>query len=214
MKYLKLFSIIWILFLFENLALSQVRPGIKFGVSTPQISPQDIIVTDEQGIEQYRISVDSKRYGVHAGIFIQMQLGAFFLQPELTYNSSSIEYDLDSLQKGGATNHFRETYSQLDFPFLLGLKAGSFRIGGGPVGHIFIDNSGGFVDYQPDFRAVPESLTWGWQAGLGLDFWKLHIDLRYEGNDAELGDYITFFGKEYDFNTRNNRILASLGFSF
>jgi hypothetical protein len=85
------------------------------------------------------------------------------------------------------------------------------------VGHIFLDASGGFDDYnndQDEYEALFDDLTWGWQGGLGLDFWKLHIDLRYEGNFRQLGEEITFFGRTFDFDTADNRMIASLGFSF
>ncbi len=194
--------------------MAQVRPGIKFGVSTPDVSPQDIFVNGDNGESISRVFVQNARYGVHAGVFIQMQMGGFFIQPELVYNSSSVDYGIDSLFiPGGGTDVFRDTYKNIDFPLILGLKSGSLRLGGGPVGHIFLDSDSGFEDY-PSFEAFFDDLTWGWQAGLGLDFWKLHIDVRYEGNFSNLGDHITFFGKEFDFATNNNRLMASLGFSF
>lgn len=194
---------------------AQIRPGIKFGVSTPHVNPEPFIVTDQQNVDVYRVSVKNARYGVHAGLFIQMQAGSFFIQPELLYNSTGVVYQIDSLNAPGSLVHeFRDTYRSLDFPLLVGLKAGAVRLGGGPVGHISFRDEGGFNNYQNEYNAIVEDLRWGWQAGIGLDFWKLHVDIRYEGNFAKLGDHITFFGNEYDFDTNNNRIIASLGFSF
>ncbi len=211
--YLKLFSLLFLLCLFSRLAEAQVHPGIKFGLSTPDISPKDFIIADD-GIDYYHLFVEKARYGVHAGAFIQIQIGGFFFQPEILYNSSSVDYRLDSLiGSGHGTDIIRDTYRNIDFPVILGLKTGPVRLGGGPVGHIYIGNNGGFGDYE-NFEPFFDNLTWGWQAGVGLDFWKLHIDARYEGNFSNLGDYITFFGKKFDFDTKNNRLIASLGFSF
>jgi hypothetical protein len=194
--------------------VAQVRPGIKFGISTPDVSPEDFLVTNEAGESYYNVFVENARYGVHAGAFIQMQLGGFFIQPEILYNSTSVDYRIDTLFSPGArSNYFRDTYRNIDFPVIIGLKTGSVRLGGGPVGHIFLDSDSGFGAYD-DFDAFFEDLTWGWQAGLGLDFWKLHLDFRYEGNFSKLGEQITFFGKKFDFATDNNRVMASLGFSF
>jgi hypothetical protein len=137
-------------------------------------------------------------------------MGGFFIQPEVLYNSTRVSYRIDSFF---TPRVFTDSYKNIDFPLIIGLKSGAVRLGGGPVGHLFFDNETGFDDYE-GFAAVVEDLTWGWQAGLGLDFWKLHIDLRYEGNFSKLGDNITFFGEEFDFATDNNRIIASLGFSF
>ncbi len=203
-------------FTFAVLTQAQIRPGIKFGVSTPDVDPKDIVISDENGVEYYQVFVENARYGVHAGAFIQMQIGNFFIQPEILYNSTSVDYKIDSLLVPGSGNHFRpfrDTYRNIDFPVLLGLKLGPLRIGGGPVGHIFLQSPGGFDNYD-GFEPLFNDLSWGWQAGVGLDFWKLHIDARYEGNLSKLGDHITFFGKKFNFATNNNRFIASLGFSF
>ena len=138
------------------------------------------------------------------------------MQPEILYNSSSVDYGLEELYSPeGDTSIFRDTYKNIDFPLMMGLKAGAFRFGGGPVAHLFLGSESGFSDYEDSgFEETFDEFTWGWQAGVGLDFWKLHIDLRYEGNFSELGDQITFFGKEFDFETQNNRLIASFGLSF
>ncbi len=194
---------------------AQIRPGIKFGLSTPDVQPEDFVVTDDQGVDLYRVFVDKARYGLHGGVFIQMQLGGFFIQPEVLYNSTNFKYGIDSLINGNGTNFFTDTYRNIDFPVMLGLKTGAVRLGGGPVGHLFLDSDSGFKDYEDSgFEGFVDDLTWGWQAGVGLDFWKLHIDVRYEGNFSKLGEQITFFGDEYDFATNNNRLIGSFGFSF
>ena len=209
---MRLISIVISLCFIGFLGNAQIRPGIKFGVSTSDISPKDFVVTDNQGIQFYHIFVENARYGVHAGAFIQMQIGGFFIQPEILYNSSSVDYKLNHIQDA-SSEILRDSYKNLDFPLLIGLKSGVVRVGAGPVGHIFIGDNGGFNDYD-GFKPFFEALTWGWQAGLGLDLWKLHIDARYEGNFSNLGDYITFFGQKFDFDTKNNRLVASIGFSF
>lgn len=209
-SYLRLLFIPLLLVILQSMSNAQVRPGIKFGISTPDVHPKDFFVSNEHGVQYYHIFVEKARYGIHGGAFLQIQLGGFFLQPEVLYNSTKFDYRIDSL---GTSRLFTDTYRNVDFPLMLGLKSGPLRIGGGPVGHLFIDSDSGFSKYE-GFDAFIEDLTWGWQAGLGLDVWKLHVDVRYEGNFSKLGDQITFFGKDFDFATNNNRLIASLGFSF
>ena len=194
--------------------VSQIRPGIKFGISTPDVSPSDILVKNQNGEDYYRIFVERARYGLHGGVFIQMQLGGFFFQPEFLYNSTRVDYKLDSLFNPDIVEtSFTDTYQSLDFPLILGLKTGVVRLGGGPVGHLNFRNESGFAAFN-GFSEAFDEIKWGWQAGLGLDLWKLHVDVRYEGSFYKLGDQITFFGKQFDFATSNNRLIASLGFSF
>jgi hypothetical protein len=201
---------VWCTYLQAN---AQATAGIKFGASTPDVSPSEITIIDK-GVNYYHITVAKEGYGFHAGIFLEAQMGHFFVQPELLFNSSNVEYNLDSLATAG-TQHAQidETYRHLDIPLTMGFKAGVLRIGVGPVGHIYVSSENGFEGYEgyaPDF----DKFSWGWQGGIGLDFWKLHFDVRYESNNAQLGDHLTFFGKDFDFATDNNRFLASVGLSF
>ena len=193
---------------------SQTVAGIKFGLSTPDVSPESFLVVN-QGVTYYNISVEKADFGIHAGIFLEAHMGHFFIQPELLFNASTVEYRLDSLLvPDNASVAVENTYRYLDMPLMLGFKAGVLRVGAGPVGHLFISAEDGFANYPgytPDF----EKFTWGWQAGIGFDFWKLHLDFRYESNnDSQLGDHITFFGQSYDFATDNNRFIGSVGLSF
>jgi hypothetical protein len=210
---LKVILALLVLWIAGSRANGQSIAGIKIGLSAPYVSPTNIIVTD-QGVSYYEIAVAHTRFGIHAGLFLQLQMGHFFVQPELLYNSSSVEYKLDTLGSPDAGSaNITDSYRELDLPLLLGFKAGAFRIGAGPVGHMFINsdnNFDGYNGYQSDF----DKFGWGWQAGIGLDFWKLHFDFRYEDNYSKYGDYLTFFGKSYDFATDDNRFIGSVGLSF
>jgi hypothetical protein len=192
---------------------SQTVAGIKFGLSTPDVSPESFVVMNE-GVTYYKVTVDQANFGIHAGIFMEMQMGHFFIQPEMVFNASTVQYRLDSLYTPGQTSAtVDETYRYVDMPLMLGFKAGVFRIGAGPVGHLFISADDGFEGY-PGYTPNFEKFSWGWQGGIGFDFWKLHLDFRYEKNNTSLGDHITFFGQSYDFATDNNRIIGSAGLSF
>lgn len=192
---------------------AQTVAGVKFGLSAPYISPEDIAVNYD-GVNYYDIKVDRAAYGVHAGLFLEATMGHFFIQPELLFNSSTVNYLVDTLYTfSEASARVTETYRQLDMPLMMGFKAGVLRIGVGPVGHLHVSSESdfdGYEGYQPDF----EKFTYGWQAGIGFDFWKLHFDVRYESNQAQFGDHLTFFGKDYDFATDNSRFIGSVGLSF
>ncbi|MEO6131106.1 MAG: hypothetical protein ABIQ02_04615, partial [Saprospiraceae bacterium] len=108
----------------------------------------------------------------------------------------------------------RDSYKNLDFPVFMGLKVGVVRLGAGPVGHLLINGHGPFGGYSGAEPPQVKNFTWGYQAGFGLDLWKLHLGARYEGNFSKFGDSITFFGQKFNFDTPNNRLIASIGFSF
>jgi hypothetical protein len=201
------------LLLGSSLAFSQVRLGIKGGLSTSDVPSSALIIMDSDDAEKFRLLVDEAKYGLHLGMFIQAQVGHFFLQPEVLFNSVSVDYSVEDLQDFTPRQIKDENYRNLDLPLILGLKFGPLRIGGGPVAHLFLDSTSDLVDiegYDDDF----ERLTYGWQAGLGLDVWKLHLDARYEGNFSHYADHIVFFGRHYRFSDHPTRLIVSAGISF
>ena len=192
---------------------AQTSAGVKFGASTPDVDPQSITVIDK-GVNYYHIEVARAKYGFHAGIFLEAQMGHFFVQPEILFNTSSVEYNVDSLFTPGNHNaKVIDTYRQLDLPLTMGFKAGVLRIGVGPVGHMYVSSQDGFQGYE-GYTTDHDKFSWGWLGGIGFDFYKLHFDIRYESNTAQLGDHLTFFGKDFDFATDNNRFIVSVGLSF
>ncbi|MBL0099591.1 MAG: hypothetical protein IPP49_05645 [Saprospiraceae bacterium] len=101
----------------------------------------------------------------------------------------------------------------MDIPVLAGIKLGVLRFQGGIVGHLFINSVSDVVDikgYEQKFKTA----TYGWQAGTGLDIWKLRLDLTFEGNLDKFGDHITVGGHPYAFSDAPTRLLLTMGYKF
>lgn len=186
------------------------RWGIKAGLSTPDIKPADVV----GGIktDSVQVKIGDANYGFHFGTFVRFGLANFFIQPEVNLNSSKVTYNvkaigttIDSIQK--------ESFLNLDIPVLLGVKLANFRINGGPVGHVHLSSSSDLIKIKT-YQSKFEQLKWGYQLGVGADFGKLGIDLRYEGNFDKYGDHINIGGKAFSFDKKPSRLLASFALSF
>ncbi len=208
----------FVLVLFASAMHAQIRAGIKGGISTIDVTTSPLIIENESGSPVYEMGIEKTKLGVHLGFFVQAELGPVFFQPELLFNSQSIDYSFTDVNDPNATVQVRdENYQTLDVPLILGLKFGPVRFGGGMVGHLFLNNRSDFNDdelFGNNYQSNFETLTWGWQAGIGFDFWKLHIDARYEGNLDNFGNHMEFYGKGYEFDNPPSRIIVSLGISF
>ncbi len=171
-----------------------------------------LLIMDESAVPRYRLGVDNVKYGVHLGMFVLAQMNHFFIQPELLFNTVTVDYSIEDFQTTNGPQIRDELYRNLDIPLLLGPKFGPVRIEVGPVGHLFLDSTSDLLDYtdKPKFNLF----SWGWQAGIGLDIWKLHLDARYEGNTSYFGDHFVFFGHRYHFSEKPARVLISAGISF
>lgn len=194
-------------------AFTQVRVGIKAGLATTDIAPESLVILDRNDAEKFQLEVEDAKYGFHMGFFLQAQIGTFFIQPEVLFNSNTVDYRLEDLQGLDPAQVRDENYQYLDMPVLLGAKFGPLRLGGGPVAHLFLDSTSDLMDFEGYEQSFDE-LTLGWQAGVGLDIWKLHIDARYEGNFTDFGEHIVFYGRRYSFNDTPSRMIASIGLSF
>jgi hypothetical protein len=64
---------------------------------------------------------------------------------------------------------------------MLGLKAGAFKMGIGPVVTFLISDDSD-LERITDYDLQWNNATVGFQAGIGLDIKKLAIDLKYEGS--------------------------------
>lgn len=198
--------------LFSHAAMAQVKFGVRAGLSSTDLASKSFRVDNQD--QPLSVMIKNANYGYHLGLFLQAGTEKFFIQPEVLFNSSSVDY---TLSEGGAGNMvssvFRETYNDIDIPIMLGYRFGILRLGGGPVGHVHINSSSELKDiagYEEKFK----TFTFGYQAGAGLDIWRLVIDLKYEGNFSNFGEHFTFSGQSYNFDQSPARIVASVGLSF
>jgi len=194
-------------------AEAQLKIGLRLGVSTTDVNPNDLDILNN-GTTQIRLALDDAKYGIHGGLVIQGKIGNFLIQPEILFNSNRVDYEVSDAQNPDVSPLIKEEkYQYLDIPVLLGFKLGPLRLQAGPVGHIYINSSSELTDidgYEERFK----DFTFGWQGGIGLDLWKIMLDVRYEGNFSKFGDHITFFGDRYEFDKSPARFLFSAGFVF
>ena len=109
--------------------------GIKGGISTPDVNPNDINPLKITNIrDSLSLKLTDANYGWHLGAFARVGLGNFFIQPEVLFNSSSANYNVKSLRLGLIIDSLRsESYRNIDVPLMVGFKFGTLRLNAGPV---------------------------------------------------------------------------------
>lgn len=193
---------------------AQVKVGIRGGISTTDIQPEQLLITNKQNVETFKLAVQEANYGIHLGLFAQARLGGFFIQPEVLFNSNSVDFQVTDLTDFNTLETIRrESYQYLDFPIMAGVKLGPLRLQGGPVGHLFVNSTSDLLDLQ-GYDQNFEKMSWGYQAGVGLDLWKIILDVKYEGGFKKFGDHIVFDDTNYNFDATNGRVVFSMGVTF
>ena len=191
---------------------AQIEFGLKAGISSYDLAKDGIVVKSlTQNLDW---NIKNAGYGHHFGFYTRLSLLGVFIEPAFLFNSNTVDYDITTYGESGVVNTIRkEKYNHWDVPVIAGFKLGILRIQGGVVGHLFINSASDIIDidgYEQRFK----NATYGWQAGTGLDIWKLRLDLMYEGNLDKFGDHITIGGNNYAFGQTPSRLLLTMGYKF
>lgn len=201
-----LFSVLFINF---SMAQNQNNFGLKLGLSTTNLDPEAV---QNDGLT---VAIKEANYGFHLGAFARLRLGEkFHIQPEVLFNSETVDYTLNDVTNNVVNKIVSETYQNLDFPLLAGLQFGVLRLNAGPVGHVHVASKTEINDQVPNYTQRFEDFTLGYQAGAGLDIWRLTLDLRYEGNLTRFGDHMYVGGQKIKFSQKPTRWLLSVGLAF
>lgn len=152
-------------------AKAQFNLGIKGGLNYSTIKAQDNKF-DESGILGYQIGLWS-RIG-----------NTIYIQPELYLASKGADLKFQTAGTS-VTQTAKAKFTTLDVPLLLGARLGmdklNFRIMAGPAFQFNLDNNESAFSQaaDPNFYRYEDFVT-NLQAGAGVDFGNLSLDLRYE----------------------------------
>jgi hypothetical protein len=193
----------------------KISYGLRAGIASTQIKGEALVIKNKQDIQQFQLSVSEAQYGYHGGAFLRVGVGRFFVQPEVLFNSNSVDYNLKDLTKLSMLQTVgKESYQNVDIPILLGVKIGGVRLQAGPVGHVFISSKSDIPTTANQYEQKFKQMTYGYQAGVGLDVGKLLFDVKYEGGLQKFGDHFNFYGRDFAFSTNASRVVFSLGYAF
>jgi hypothetical protein len=195
-------------------AFSQIKFGLKGGVSTTSLS-MPTVKSVTSGSSTYNVNaITDAKYGFHGGAFLRLTLLGIYLQPELLFSTRTNEYTITNVQSA-AQYISKQTFNKIDIPVLLGFKLGPVRLNAGPAASFLINSPKDLID-SPDFKSLYNSMTIGYQAGIGIDILKkLTFDLRYEGSLKKYQNQIeNLTGTKVNLDDRPNAFLLSFGIIF
>jgi hypothetical protein len=216
----KLFAILLVV-LISIPAFTQIKFGIKAGVSTSTLSMPSIkTITSPASSGPNTFTVDavtSAKYGFQGGVFMRLTLLGIYLQPELLLTTRTNEYTVQNITSGqtSASSIVKQNFNKLDIPVMLGFKLGPIRLNAGPAGSLLINSPKDLIS-SPGFKNNYSRMTIGYQAGVGFDLFKLlTFDLRYEGSLKKYQNQIeNLTGTKVNLDDRPNAFLFSVGLMF
>ncbi len=200
-------------FLVQTTHAEMFQWGIKAGLGINSLKIADLTGIQE-GSDVYDLVTGKNVIGYHVGVQTRINFAMIFIQPELYFNDGG--GTLEKIVNGGIDEVFNVNFQRIDLPVLVGVKLGPARINVGPVGSYVVKESitDDAASLDPDYSIFTKSMTWGFQAGLGVDLSKISIDVRYEGSLSKLGDAVTVGGQDFALDARPSQWIFSLGFWF
>jgi hypothetical protein len=210
----KLFTIVFVV-LVSIPAFSQIKFGLKGGVSTTSLS-MPTIKTITSGTTSFTVNaLSAAKYGFHGGVFVRLTFFGVYIQPELLFSTRTNEYTVTNVQSTASTIA-KQNFNKLDIPVMLGFKLGPLRLNAGPTGSLLINSPKDLIS-NPDFKNNYNRMTIGYQAGLGFDFLNfLTFDIRYEGSLKKYQNQIQNLAgtTKVNLDDRPNAFLFSVGLMF
>jgi len=201
------------LFLVQTSSAQMFQWGIKAGLGLNSLKIADLTGL-EDGSDVYDLVTNDNVMGYHVGFQTRINIAMIFIQPELYFNDGGAK--IEEFKNDALEATYNVNFQRVDLPLLVGVELGPARINLGPVGSYVVNESisGDVQNLDPDYSVFSQSMTWGFQAGLGIDLSKISLDVRYEGSLSSLGESITVGGADYQLDARPSQWIFSLGFWF
>ena len=196
-------------------AFSQLKFGIKAGVSTSSLS-MATVKTLTSGTTSYTVdALTTAKYGFNGGVFMRLTIFGLYIQPELLLDTRTNEYNVTKLGPTPVTTIAKQSFNKLDIPVMVGIKFGPLRLNAGPSASLLINTPKDLID-SPDFKGMYNKMTVGYQAGIGVDLLKtLTFDIRYEGSLKKYQNQIkNLAGTSVNLDDRANAFIFSVGLFF
>lgn len=185
--------------------------GLKGGLGFSTVKITDITGIQD-GSDVYDLVTGESVMGYHLGVQTRIKIAMIYVQPELYWNAGG--GSLKQVVDGGATEILNVKFNRIDIPVMAGVKLGPVRLNVGPMASLVVGENSDLTLLHPDLELYKKSLTWAWQGGIGVDLWKLSLDLRYEGPLSDLSTIIPDNLTEYTLDPRPKQWLFSVGFWF
>ncbi len=183
---------------------AQIGLGLKIGVHSFDLSPRTIFSDDPNGID-YR----DAQLGFQGGIFSQIKLGRFSLEPRIMLNSTKVKYSLNN-SSSVITEIKEESFTNLDVLALIGFDILFLKAVLGPVAHINLSSPNEVFNVR-EYGSRLKNAEYGYRSGLSATLGKLSIGIEYEGNLPFKGDNISIAGQRLPIAHNEKRLLLNIG---
>jgi hypothetical protein len=190
-------------------AVSQIDFGFRGGVNFYRPKAYNF---SQPGYE-YELNLQNNlSTGFHFGLISRIKVFKILLQPEILFTNINNTIEYEELVDG-EIHSINQEFNRLDLPVMTLIKIKALKIEFGPVASLLLKDKSDLFD-EIGYRQKYNNITFGYQAGLGFEISKLTFDLKYEGNLSKFGYGIEIGDDTFNFNTKSNQLILSVGVFF
>lgn len=137
--------------------------------------------------------------GYQFGGFYRVNINKIFVQPELLFSKIKTQLlfnDYDGISGFNPLAEFE--FNTIEIPLSFGYRIGSLRLMMGPALSILVSGQRSFLNEVNKVTSEynRSNLTWHW--GIGGDFQRVFIDLKYESGLSKTGESLTnLIGRDF-----------------
>jgi hypothetical protein len=188
--------------------IGSVSYGQVFNIG-PKVGIGQSTVMVNENVNNIRYETGDAVFSYHVGGFLRFHPSEFwFIQPEVLFTAAggNIRATEANIERAIDLN-----YNRLDIPILVGPQFGrdvKFRVFAGPMVSFLLSADATTELGEGNVRDSYRDMNWGYQAGIGVDFWNLILDLKYEGHLTAFGNRL----ENVDVRQTNSQFILSAGF--
>jgi len=187
--------------------------GGRIGFGNNSYSFDTLNIQNEMGVDTFQMTIDNKGGTIYAGVFLRIPIGFFYLEAEPMLTSFAYDTRLRNLRdENGASIMKREKFNTIDIGLTAGIRLWkALRFQGGITGQVWTNYVSEIETFQPAYNNDWEKLVRSAHAGIGLDIVNITLDFNYERTLNGLGDNLSFYNQNYNWNGQRNRFIIKLG---
>lgn len=192
---------------------SQTRVGFKAEYGKAFQATESTLIAKNQALV-HEISLHSIGNTTSAGIFYRFQYDWLFFQPEIFYTTYTNEFLVSSydVEVPIMNELHRETFQNLEFHSVAGLKFKFLRICFGPVFNYTMQLDSKFRDVK-DMRVKDYPFGTGFLGGIGIDINNLSIDVKYVCNFPSVSQHMEFNYFKFDMESTQRTLRVGVSFT-
>jgi hypothetical protein len=185
--------------------------GIRASIGFCTANAEDQLLLTPDNKLEYKLSFMKHSSSKAIGLFFQKKIGFIYLQPEILYRSTQVKYEMVEFLSRDYTPHkMTETYHQLHMPLTAGMHFNNIRLGAGPVFNYSLDTDSAMSTME-HLEQKNSNWTYGFQFGMGYDYYNFSLDFKYEVAFSKIGEHIYHTNEKRTFSQNPNLLTISIG---